>query len=398
VIPALMPTYARANVAFERGEGAYLYASDGRRYLDFACGIGVTGLGHAHPHLVKALTEQGKKLWHCSNIFQIPGQQRLAERLVARSFADTVFFCNSGAEAIEGGIKLVRKYHDDSGHPERYRIITFHNGFHGRTLATIAAGGQEKHLKGFAPVVDGFDHVAYENLNEVRAAITAETAAILVEPVQGEGGLRAARPEFLKSLRQVCDEFGLLLFLDEVQCGMGRTGKLFAHEWAGIKPDVLSTAKALGGGFPIGALLATEKAAVGMTAGTHGSTFGGNPLAMAVANAVLDVMFADGFLDQVAEKGERLGRRLTALVKARPRVFSELRGMGLMRGLKCVDGVTAADIVARLRDRGLLTVGSGDNVVRIMPPLIVEDHHMEEAVAILEGATEEIEPAKAAKT
>ncbi|HXQ68089.1 MAG TPA: aspartate aminotransferase family protein [Alphaproteobacteria bacterium] len=398
MIPALMPTYARANVAFERGEGAYLYASDGRRYLDFACGIGVTGLGHAHPHLVKALTEQGKKLWHCSNIFQIPGQQRLAERLVARSFADTVFFCNSGAEAIEGGIKLVRKYHDDSGHPERYRIITFHNGFHGRTLATIAAGGQEKHLKGFAPVVDGFDHVAYENLNEVRAAITAETAAILVEPVQGEGGLRAARPEFLKSLRQVCDEFGLLLFLDEVQCGMGRTGKLFAHEWAGIKPDVLSTAKALGGGFPIGALLATEKAAVGMTAGTHGSTFGGNPLAMAVANAVLDVMFADGFLDQVAEKGERLGRRLTALVKARPRVFSELRGMGLMRGLKCVDGVTAADIVARLRDRGLLTVGSGDNVVRIMPPLIVEDHHMEEAVAILEGATEEIEPAKAAKT
>ncbi|MGO8867524.1 MAG: aspartate aminotransferase family protein [Alphaproteobacteria bacterium] len=398
MIPALMPTYARANVAFERGEGAYLYASDGRRFLDFACGIGVTGLGHAHPHLVKALTEQGKKLWHCSNIFQIPGQQRLAERLVARSFADTVFFCNSGAEAIEGGIKLVRKYHDDSGHPERYRIITFHNGFHGRTLATIAAGGQEKHLKGFAPVVDGFDHVAYENLNEVRAAITAETAAILVEPVQGEGGLRAARPEFLKSLRQVCDEFGLLLFLDEVQCGMGRTGKLFAHEWAGIKPDVLSTAKALGGGFPIGALLATEKAAVGMTAGTHGSTFGGNPLAMAVANAVLDVMFADGFLDQVAEKGERLGRRLAALVKARPRVFGELRGMGLMRGLKCVDGVTAADIVAKLRDRGLLTVGSGDNVVRIMPPLIVEDHHMEEAFAILEGATEGIEPAKAAKT
>ena len=397
MIPALMPTYARANVAFERGEGAYLYASDGRRFLDFACGIGVTGLGHAHPHLVKALTEQGKKLWHCSNIFQIPGQQRLAERLVARSFAETVFFCNSGAEAIEGGIKLVRKYHDDSGHPERYRIITFHNGFHGRTLATIAAGGQEKHLKGFAPVVDGFDHVAYENLNEVRAAVTAETAAILVEPVQGEGGLRAARPEFLKSLRQVCDEFGLLLFLDEVQCGMGRTGKLFAHEWAGIKPDVLSTAKALGGGFPIGALLATEKAAVGMTAGTHGSTFGGNPLAMAVANAVLDVMFADGFLDQVAEKGERLARRLAALVNARPRVFSELRGMGLMRGLKCVDGVTAADIVAKLRDRGLLTVGSGDNVVRIMPPLIVEDRHMEEAFAILEGATEGIEPAKAAK-
>jgi len=397
VIPALMPTYARANLAFERGEGAYLFASDGRRFLDFASGIAVTGLGHAHPHLVEALIEQGKKLWHCSNIFHIPGQERLAERLVARSFADQVFFCNSGAEAIEGGIKLVRKYQDDTGHPERYRIITFHNGFHGRTLATIAAGGQEKHLKGFAPAVEGFDHVAFENLNEVRNAVSGETAAILVEPVQGEGGMRAARPEFLRGLRQVCDEFGLLLFLDEVQCGMGRTGKLFAHEWAGIKPDVLSTAKALGGGFPIGALLATEKAAVGMTNGTHGSTFGGNPLAMAVANAVLDVMFAPGFFDQVAKKGERLGTRMAALVKARPKVFSEVRGMGLMRGLKCVDGIVAADVVALLREHGLLTVGSGENVVRLLPPLIIEDRHVDEAIAILERATEGLAPAKAAK-
>jgi acetylornithine/N-succinyldiaminopimelate aminotransferase len=394
VMPALMPTYARCNVAFERGEGAYLFATDGRRYLDFACGIAVTGLGHAHPHLVAALAEQGRKLWHCSNIFQIPGQQRLAERLVSARFADTLFFCNSGAEAIEGGIKLVRKYHDDTGHPERYRIICFHNGFHGRTLATIAAGGQEKHLKGFAPVVDGFDHVAYDNLNEVRNAITGETAAILVEPVQGEGGLRAAGPDFLKGLREVCDEFGLLLFLDEVQSGMGRTGKLFAHEWSGVRPDVLSTAKALGGGFPIGAVLATEKAAVGMTNGTHGSTFGGNPLAMAVANAVLDVMLAPGFLDEVAQKGVRLGRRLEKFVRAHAGVFSEVRGMGLLRGLKCADGLAAADVVAKLRDRGMLTVSAGDNVVRLLPPLIVEDRQLDEALAILEKAAAEIKPAK----
>ena len=398
MIPALMPTYARANVAFERGEGAYLYATDGRRYLDFACGIAVTGLGHAHPHLVAALVEQGRKLWHCSNVFQIPGQQRLAERLVAASFADTVFFCNSGAEALEGGIKLVRKYHDDTGHPERYRIICFHNGFHGRTLATISAGGQEKHLKGFGPAVEGFDHVAYDNLNEVRAAITGETAAILVEPVQGEGGLRAPGPEFLKRLRGVCDEYGLLLFLDEVQSGMGRTGKLFAHEWAGIKPDVLSTAKALGGGFPIGAVLATEKAAVGMTNGTHGSTFGGNPLAMAVANAVLDVMLADGFFDRVARTGERLAKRLDALVSAHGSVFSERRGMGLLAGLKCADGLAGADVVAKLREGGLLTVGAGDNVVRLLPPLIVEDSHLDEAVAILERTAKQIEAARAARS
>jgi len=394
VIPALMPTYNRCNIAFERGEGAYLYATDGRRFLDFASGIAVTGLGHSHPHLVKTLIEQGQKLWHCSNIFQIPDQQRLAERLVARSFADTVFFCNSGAEALEGGIKLVRKYHDETGHPERYRVICFHNAFHGRTLATIAAGGQEKHLKGFDPMVQGFDHVAFENLNEVRNAVTPETAAILVEPVQGEGGLRAARPEFLKGLREVCDEFGLLLFMDEVQCGMGRTGKLFAHEWAGVRPDVLSTAKALGGGFPVGAVLATEKAAIGMTVGTHGSTFGGNPLAMAVANAVLDVMLADGFLDGVASKGERFGKRLEKLVKSHPGVFSDVRGMGLMRGLKCADGLAAADIVARLRESGLLTVAAGENVIRLLPPLIAEDAHFDEALAILEKTAATAKPAK----
>ncbi len=395
MIPALMPTYNRCDIAFERGQGAYLYATDGRRFLDFACGIGVTGLGHAHPHLVNALVEQGRKLWHCSNIYQIPGQQRLAERLVRESFADTLFFCNSGAEAIEGGIKLVRKYHDETGHPERYRIICFRNAFHGRTLATIAAGGQEKHLKGFDPVVDGFDHVAYDNLNEVRNAITPATAAILVEPVQGEGGLQAATPEFLRALREVCDEFGLLLFMDEVQCGMGRTGKLFAHQWSGVEPDVLSTAKALGGGVPIGAVLATEKAAVGMTVGSHGSTFGGNPLAMAVANAVLDVMLADGFLDRVASKGERFGKRLRALVKAHGRVFTDLRGMGLMRGLKCADGLASADVVAKLRENGLLTVAAGENVIRLLPPLIVEDHHFDEALGILEKSAAAVTPAKA---
>jgi acetylornithine/N-succinyldiaminopimelate aminotransferase len=390
-----MPTYNRCDIAFERGEGAYLYATDGRRYLDFGSGIAVTGFGHSHPHLVAALVAQGKKLWHCSNIYRIPGQELLAERLVAHSFADTVFFCNSGAEAIEGGIKLVRKYHDDTGHPERYRVLCFHNGFHGRTLATIAAGGQEKHLKGFDPVVEGFDHVAYENLNEVRAAITPETAAILVEPVQGEGGLRVGSADFLRGLRAVCDEYGLLLFMDEVQCGMGRTGKLFAHQWTDVAPDLLSTAKALAGGFPVGAVLATEKAAVGMTAGTHGSTFGGNPLAMAVGNAAMDLLLADGFLDEVAEKGERFGKRLEALTRAHPRVYAELRGRGLMRGLKCADGVSSADMVARLREAGLLTVSAGENVIRLLPPLIVEDRHIDEAVAILEKAAASALPARA---
>jgi len=269
-----MPTYNRADLEFERGEGAWLVAAGGRRYLDFASGIAVTGLGHAHPHLVKALTEQANKVWHTSNLFRIPGQQRLAERLAKASFADSMFFTNSGAEAVECGLKLVRKYHDETGHPERYRVITCEGGFHGRTLATIAAGGQEKHLKGFAPMVEGFDHVAYGNLNELRNAIGPETAAVLVEPVQGEGGMRAASIEYLKGLRQVCDEYGLLLFFDEVQCGMGRTGKLFAHEWEGVPPDVMAIAKALGGGFPIGACLATERAAKGMVAGSHGSTFG----------------------------------------------------------------------------------------------------------------------------
>jgi acetylornithine/N-succinyldiaminopimelate aminotransferase len=379
---AVMPTYGRADLSFERGSGAYLFASDGRRFLDFACGVAVTGLGHAHPHLVKALTEQAEKVWHTSNIFRIPGQERLAQRLTDATFADTVFFANSGAEAIECGLKMIRKYHDETGHPERYRVITCTGAFHGRTLATISAGGQEKHLQGFLPEVDGFDHVAFGNLNELRAAIGPETAAVLVEPVQGEGGMRAASVEYLRALRQVCDEYGLLLFFDEIQCGMGRTGKLFAHEWAGVAPDVMGIAKALGGGFPVSACLATERAAIGMTQGTHGSTFGGNPLAMAVGNAVLDVMLAPGFLDNVQRSAERLRSELERLAKRHPAIIEDIRGKGLMIGLKL--GVPNTEMQTRLREHGLLTVTAGDNVLRLLPPLIVGETEIAEATAILQ--------------
>jgi acetylornithine/N-succinyldiaminopimelate aminotransferase len=382
LISAVMPTYQRAEIAFERGEGAYLFAADGRRYLDFASGVAVTALGHSHPHLVAALTEQAKRVWHLSNLYTIPGQQRLAERLVAASFADSVFFCNSGAEAIECGLKLTRKYHDETGAPERYRVITIEGAFHGRTLATIAAGGQEKHLKGFAPAVDGFDKVAFGNMNELRAAITGETAAILIEPVQGEGGMRPAPAEYLQALRKVADEFGLLLYFDEVQCGMGRTGKLFAHEWAGVEPDIVATAKGIGGGFPMGACLAKEKVAKALTAGSHGSTFGGGPLAMAVGNAVLDVLLADGFLANVERMGRVLRQRVEALVKRHPNVLVDVRGAGLMLGLKCA--MPNTEMMAKLRDAGLLTVGAGDNVVRLLPPLIIDETHVEEALGILD--------------
>ena len=383
MIPAVLPTYARNELTFERGEGAYLFATDGKKYLDFASGVAVTALGHAHPHLVKALTDQAQKLWHCSNLFQIAGQQKLAERFVAHSFADTAFFCNSGAEAVEGAIKMARKYHAETGHPEKYRLIACTGSFHGRTLATLAAAGNEKYLKGFGPPVPGFDHVAFGNLNEMRAAVTGETAGILVEPVQGEGGLATAPEGYLKGLRAICDEFGLLLVYDEVQCGMGRTGKLFAHEWDGVAPDILATAKGLGGGFPVGAFLATERAAVGMTAGSHGSTFGGNPLAMAVANAVLDVLLADGFLDNVDRMAAVLRNRLSAVVARHPKVFAEVRGKGLLTGLKCV--VPNTEIVDRLRKGGLLTASAGDNVVRLLPPLVIGESHIDEAVDIIEG-------------
>jgi acetylornithine/N-succinyldiaminopimelate aminotransferase len=382
VISALLPVYNRVEVAFERGEGPYLWSTDGRRYLDFGAGIAVVSLGHAHPYLVKALTEQAQKLWHTSNIFPIPQQQRLGERLVAKTFADTVFFTNSGAESVECGIKMIRKYQHDSGHPERYRIICATGAFHGRTLTTSFAGGQDKLVHGFGPPVPGFDHVSFGNLNELRAAITPETAAILVEPVQGEGGIKPASPEYMRGLRATADEFGLLLMLDEVQCGMGRTGKLFAYEWSGIEPDIVATAKGIGGGFPVGACLATEKAALGMVPGTHGSTYGGNPLAMAVANAVLDLMEQDGFMEQVQKMGKILRARLDKLAAAHPKVFEFARGEGLIQGLKCK--VPSGEMVAALRKAGLLTVGAGDNVVRFVPPLTIDESHVDEAAGIID--------------
>jgi acetylornithine/N-succinyldiaminopimelate aminotransferase len=390
VIPAVMPTYGRWDIAVERGEGLYLYATDGRKFLDFTSGIAVTSLGHCHPHLIEAVTAQAQKLWHTSNLFQIPGQQRLAERLIANSFADTVFFNNSGAEAVELSLKVARKYQSETGHPERYRVIGCQGSFHGRSFATLAAAGAEGYLKGFGPVMDGFDHVAFNNLNEMRAAVTDQTAAILVEPVQGEGGVRAPSADYLRGLRDICDEFGLLLVYDEVQCGMGRTGKLFAHQWAGVAPDVMAVAKALGNGFPIGACLATEKAAVGMIAGSHGSTFGGNPMAVACGNAVLDVMLEPGFFERAQRMSQLLQDRLQKLVDAYPKLFAELRGSGLLLGVRC--HIPAGDFVTKLRANGLLCLTAGDNVMRILPPLIVGEREIDEALAIMDKVAKEWPP------
>ncbi len=388
MIPAVMPSYARVDVAFERGEGPYLYATDGRRFLDFGAGIAVSAAGHAHPHLIEALVNQAGKLWHTSNLYRIAEQERLAERLVEATIADSVFFCNSGGEAVETSVKMARKYHHDAGRPERYRVIAFDGAFHGRTLAMISAGANAAHKKGFGPMVDGFDHVAFDTLTELRGAITGETAAVLVEPVQGEGGIRPASPEFLRGLRAACDEFGLLLIHDEVQCGMGRTGKLFAHEWSGAAPDIMAVAKALGGGFPVGACLATENAASGIVAGTHGSTFGGNPLAMAVANAVLDIVLEDGFLDRVRATGESIAGRLAALVERYPGVLESVRGLGLMWGIKCVGA--NVELADRLIDGGLLVILAADNVVRLLPPLIIDESHLDEAFGIIDRCGAEL--------
>ena len=389
---AVMPTYARTEIAFERGEGVYLFTPDGRRYLDFGSGVAVVGLGHAHPHLVAALTEQAKRVWHTSNLYRIPGQERLAERLARHSFADQVFFCNSGAEAMEAAIKLARKYHHHAGRPERYRVIAFSGSFHGRTLATIAAGDSAKAREGFGPLVDGFDHAAWGNLNETRALISDRTAAILVEPVQGESGVRLPPPGFLRALRQICDEFGLLLLYDEVQTGIGRTGKLFAYEWDGAAPDVMGLAKGLGGGFPIGAVLATNAAAAGMTAGSHGSTFGGNPLAAACANAVLDVMLEPGFFEHVQAMGRLLVERAQDLARRHPGVIEEVRGHGLLVGVKCV--VANAKLGAEMLERQVLTVLAGDNVLRLIPPLIVEPRHIDAAIAALDESCRALAAAK----
>lgn len=386
--PPVMPTYARADLAFERGEGMYLHGTDGRRYLDFMSGIAVSALGHTHPKLVAALTEQAQKLWHVSNVFRIPEGERLAKRLTEVTFAETMFFTNSGAEAMECGIKLVRKYHAHNGHPERYRIIGFEGSFHGRTLATLAAAGNKKYIDGFGPKVDGFDQVPFGDHKALEAAIGPETAGILIEPVQGEGGIRPVPTQCLRGLRELCDKHGILLFFDEIQCGLGRSGRLFAHEWAGVTPDVMAIAKALGGGFPVGACLATAKAAAGMTAGTHGSTYGGNPLAMACGNAVLDVLLSPGFLDHVQQVASHLKQQLQGIVERHPDIFEEVRGQGLLLGLKCK--VPQNDVGAALRARTLLTVNAGDNVVRLVPPLIAETQHVTEACAIIEAAAQEL--------
>jgi acetylornithine/N-succinyldiaminopimelate aminotransferase len=382
---ALYETFARAPLAFDHGEGSWLVTERGERYLDFAAGIAVNSLGHGHPHLVEALTEQARKLWHVSNLYEIPGQRRLGERLVESTFADKVFFTNSGAEALECAIKTARRYQFVSGHPERFRIITFEGAFHGRTLATIAAGGQAKYLEGFGPKVEGFDQVPFADLEAAEKAITPETAAILIEPVQGEGGVRAVPTEKLRKLREICDRHGLLLILDEVQCGIGRTGKLFAYEWSGIEPDVMAIAKGIGGGFPMGACLATAEAAKGMVAGVHGTTFGGNPLAMAVGNAVLDVVLEDGFLDEVNRKALAFKQGLAGVVDEFPAVFEEVRGVGLLLGLKCRMANTAVN--AAFRANNFLAVPAGDNVVRLLPPLNVTDEEIRIALdAIRAGA------------
>jgi len=381
---SIFPTFQRLDLAFERGEGSWLYTQEGEKYLDFSSGIAVNSLGHAHPHLVQVLKNQAEKLWHISNLFENPLQERLARRLTSICFADRVFFTNSGAEAIECAIKTARRYHYMAGREERNRIITFEGAFHGRTLATIAAGGREKYLEGFGPKVPGFDQVPFEDEAALRAAITPETAAILIEPIQGEGGLRVVPPSRLRLLRQLCDEHGLLLILDEVQCGIGRTGKLFAYQWSDIEPDIMAIAKGIGGGFPLGACLARESCAAAMTPGSHGTTFGGNPLAMAVGNGVLDIILEPGFLSEVAEQAGRLKQGLASLKDRYGNIIAEIRGAGLLTGFQCL--IPNDEVIAALRDEKLLTVAASDNMVRLLPPLTMSDEETAEALARIEAA------------
>ncbi len=395
VIPALMPTYNRADLAFERGEGAWLWTADGRRYLDFGAGIATSSLGHGHPHLTKVITEQAAKVMHVSNLYRVPQAEQLAARHVAHSFADSVFFCNSGAEANEGMVKAVRKYHAEQGHPERFHMICFEGAFHGRTLGMLSATGNEKYLAGFGPPVQGFDHVPFGNMNAVRDAIGPQTAGIMIEPVQGEGGVRPADLRFLRELRAVCDEFGLLLALDEVQTGMGRSGKLWAHEWAGIEPDVMSSAKGIGGGFPLGAILAKEKVAKYLKPGTHGTTYGGGPLACAAGNAVLDVVLAPGFLDQVDRVARVLWRGLLDLAQKHPTVVAGVQGAGLLLGLKLRPEVNNGEMQGAAVAEGLLTVAAGMNVLRLAPPLIITEAEVEQALALLDRACLRMTPSQA---
>ena len=388
----LVPAYARADLAFVKGDGVFLETAAGESYLDFGAGVAVASLGHAHPALVRALCDQAQTLWHTSNLYHIPGQERLAERLVAATFADQAFFANSGAEAMECAFKMARKYHAVRGHGERYRVITFAGAFHGRTLATIAAGGQAKHLEGFGPPVDGFDQVALGDLDAVRGAIGGESAAIAIEPLLGEGGIVTVSGKFLRDLRALADDNGLLLIFDEIQTGVGRTGKLFAHEWAGVTPDIMAIAKGLGGGFPVGACLATKDAAHGLSAGTHGSTFGGNPLAMAVANAVLDVVLAPGFLEHVRSMSGLLKQKLASLRGEYPDIIADVRGEGLMIGLECK--IPNQQLIEALFEERLLTVPAAGNVLRLLPPLIVEPEHIGMACDRLDAVCARLSPAR----
>jgi acetylornithine/N-succinyldiaminopimelate aminotransferase len=394
VIPALMPTYNRADLAFERGEGARLWTDDGRRFLDFGAGIATSSLGHGHPHLTKAIADQAARVMHVSNLYRVPQAEQLAARHVAASFADSVFFCNSGAEANEGMTKAVRKYHAENGHPERFGMICFEGAFHGRTLAMLAATGNEKYLAGFGPPVEGFTHVPFDNMNALRDAITPQTGGIMIEPIQGEGGVRPAPIRFLRELRQVCDEYGLLLALDEVQSGMGRSGRLWAHQWAEIEPDVMSSAKGIGGGFPLGAILAKEKVAKHLKPGTHGTTYGGSPLACAAGLAVMDVVMAPGFLDQVDRVARHLWRGLLDLAAKHPAVIEGVRGAGLL-GIKLVPEVSNGEMQAAAVAEGLLTVAAGMNVLRLAPPLIITEAEADEAVALLDRACRRLTPSKA---
>ncbi|UWR19725.1 aspartate aminotransferase family protein [Sulfitobacter pontiacus] len=384
MIPSVLPTYSRAPLSFVKGEGSWLIEEDGRRFLDLGAGIAVNALGHAHPALVAALTEQAGQLWHTSNLYEIPQQQELADRLVALSFADTVFFTNSGTEACELAVKMARKYFYDKGQPDRTEIITFSGSFHGRSSAGIAAAGSEKMTKGFGPLLPGFKHIEFGDMEALGAAITDTTAAIMIEPVQGEGGIRPVPDADLKQMRALCETHGLLLIFDEVQCGVGRTGKMFAHEWAGVTPDIMMVAKGIGGGFPLGAVLATENAASGMTAGTHGSTYGGNPLGCAVGNAVVNIIGTDAFLDDVNRKAGLMRQKLEGLVASHPDVFESVRGSGLMLGLKCK--ATNSDVVAAGYRHEVITVPAADNVIRLLPPLNITDEDIAEAVSRLDQA------------
>jgi acetylornithine/N-succinyldiaminopimelate aminotransferase len=388
----MMPSYARVDIAFERGEGCWLFTADGQRYLDFGSGVAVNALGHSHPHLVAAITEQASKVIHVSNLYRIKDGERLADRLCALTFADLVFFANSGAEAMEGVIKVVRKYQSANGHPERYRIITFEGCFHGRTLATLAAAKNKKHLDGFGPVMDGFDQVPLGDIEALKKAITPETAGILIEPVQGEGGVRAAEPSFFRALRQICDERGLLLAFDEVQTGIGRLGEMFGYQKLGVTPDVMGLAKGLGAGFPIGAVLTTAEAGKGITPGTHGSTFGGNPLAVAAGNAVLDEVTKPGFLDNIRKMALLFRQRLAEIKDRHPTVIAEVRGEGLLIGLKSV--VPNGELADACRAEKLLSVLAGDNVMRLVPPLIVTEAEVSEAFDRLDRACVAIERAQ----